>query len=284
MGKYAKRLRAGLVLVPITVLTTASTAFAMDISGTPGNDRIRGTSSADNISAGAGNDRVRGLGGNDIVNGEAGRDRLFGNAGDDRLNGLAGADRLYGNAGDDTLRGDTPNAGDLISRDRLFGGRGNDQLFGGDGRDRLHGGGGNDSSEGQGGRDLMSGGTGDDTQRGGAGDDLIFANLGVDTTYGGEGDDRLWALARGDVPLPGVDSLRGEGGNDRFFTRDGEADVISCGEGDDVALLDTADVIEDATAENANGSCEKVVRAAPKVKEARSEDAVQSPGEDGKQQ
>jgi hypothetical protein len=40
-------------------------------------------------------------------------------------------------------------------------------------------------------------------------------------------------------------------------------DRITCGDGYDVAQLDTVDVITDATAQNPNGSCEKVVRKAP---------------------
>ena len=39
---------------------------------------------------------------------------------------------------------------------------------------------------------------------------------------------------------------------------------MTCGDGFDVALLDTVDVIDDASAANLNGSCERVVRKAPK--------------------
>jgi Ca2+-binding RTX toxin-like protein len=92
----------------------------------------------------------------------------------------------------------------------------------------------------------------------------------VDTTTGGEGNDDLWALSPKDVhPGPNGeldttgDTLDGGLGNDRFHTRDGEVDHITCGDGYDVAQLDTVDVITDATAENPNGSCEKVVRRAP---------------------
>ena len=82
---------------------------------------------------------------------------------------------------------------------------------------------------------------------------MIFANLGVDTSSGGDGNDVLWAMARGDVaPGPGVDqvgdTLDGGNGNDLFRTRDGEVDRITCGAGDDRALLDNVDVITDATA------------------------------------
>ena len=94
----------------------------------------------------------------------------------------------------------------------------------------------------------------------------------------------MWALARGDVhPGPNGevdqigDTLDGGNGNDTFHTRDGEVDRITCGPGNDRALLDNVDVITDATAENPNGSCETVVRKDPKTKESGSEDAQQNP-------
>jgi Ca2+-binding RTX toxin-like protein len=107
-------------------------------------------------------------------------------------------------------------------------------------------------------------------QDGGAANDTIFANAGRDTSTGGDGNDVLWALARADVtPGPGGatdtagDTLDGGNGDDVFRTRDGEADRITCGAGTDRALLDTVDVITDATAANPNGSCEQVRRRAP---------------------
>uniref|UniRef100_A0A6J5ZVR7 Unannotated protein n=1 Tax=freshwater metagenome TaxID=449393 RepID=A0A6J5ZVR7_9ZZZZ len=94
---------------------------------------------------------------------------------------------------------------------------------------------------------------------------------------GGDGNDRLWAVARGDV-VPGAggaidtvgDSLSGGAGNDRLNARDGEVDTITCGDGTDIAKLDNADVISDATAEAPNGSCETVKRAEPKSVDADS--------------
>jgi Ca2+-binding RTX toxin-like protein len=77
-----------------------------------------------------------------------------------------------------------------------------------------------------------------------------------------------------------ADTLHGEAGNDRFHTRDGEADRIDCGAGDDRALLDNVDVIVDATAENPNGSCERVERREPKRKDDRSENSTQSESSD----
>ena len=159
-----------------------------------------------------------------------------------------------------------PLVGDLVSRDRLFGGRGNDTLRGGDGFDRLHGGPGKDTANGNAGNDLMSGGTGDDTQDGGPGDDVIFANRGNDTTSGGPGNDILFALARRDVHGRGDlsgDIIRGDAGDDRIRVRDGEQDIVNCGEGNDSAFLDLKDKIEDATPAQPNGSCEVVERHAP---------------------
>jgi Ca2+-binding RTX toxin-like protein len=87
----------------------------------------------------------------------------------------------------------------------------------------------------------MAGGPGDDEQAGGPGNDRIFANHGRDVTDGGPGDDDLWALLRRDVTGPGDiagDVVRGGEGNDRIRVRDGELDVISCGPGADVAILE----------------------------------------------
>src|SRR5204863_9140216 len=118
-----------------------------------------------------------------------------------------------------------------------------------------------------------------------------------DVSSGGDGNDVLWALARGDVaPGPGVDqvgdTLDGGNGDDTFRTRDGEVDRITCGPGNDRALLDNVDVITDATAAAPNGSCETVDRKpargkGPKGKggegkgaNSRSEDAQESPKEE----
>ncbi|KUP92348.1 calcium-binding protein [Tritonibacter horizontis] len=112
-------------------------AYADDVRGFGGNDRISGN---------GGDDTLRGDGGNDLVNGGAGADRLFGGGGRDRVNGQSGnddlnggggADRLSGGSGDDLLLGQN-------GRDVLKGNRGNDTLNGGGGDDRLVGGGGRD--------------------------------------------------------------------------------------------------------------------------------------------
>jgi len=179
------RPRAVLTGALVLVLGLTGTAYALDIGGTPRNDRIKGSRNADTIDAKAGNDLVVALAGDDVV-------------------------------------------------------------------------------------------------RGGPGNDTIYAGVGRDETWGEDGNDTLWALARKDVSGPDDtvgDTLHGGSGDDRFKTRDGEADVIDCGPGADTALLDFKDVIIDATAQNPNGSCEVVNRRAPKPHEDRTE--VRTPPEEG---
>jgi Ca2+-binding RTX toxin-like protein len=117
-----------------------------------------------------------------------------------------------------------------------------------------------------------------------AGNDTVTAGSGPDRVIGGPGNDDLWALAQADAApdAPGVDHLLGEEGRDTLRTRDGEPDVVNCGPGSDKALLDTVDVIEDATAENPNGSCEVVQRDRPNRADSRQEDATEEPAEDKK--
>jgi hypothetical protein len=107
------------------------------ITGTRGDDRLRGTRRRDVICAGGGDDRISGAGGDDAI---------FGDGGDDRVTGDDGDDTLYGDAGDD----------------RLDGGDGDDVLAGGDGDDDLAGGAGADHHEGGRGTNRCSG-TGRDT-------------------------------------------------------------------------------------------------------------------------
>ena len=95
----------------------------------------------------------------------------------------------------------------------------------------------------------------------------------------------LWALARGDVTAPSDpngDELTGGNGDDTFRVRDGEADKVNCGAGTDTVQADQYDVIVDATASNANGSCERVVRNSTPDSES-DESKTQSPKEDRKE-
>lgn len=109
-GSYNLRL-SGNVVFPIGTCAGRQAT----ISGSNGNDVIRGT---------AGNDVIQAFNGNDVVYGLTGNDIICGGAGDDVLQGLEGTDRLFGEAGDDILKGG-------INNDALNGGLGSDVCDGG---------------------------------------------------------------------------------------------------------------------------------------------------------
>jgi hypothetical protein len=75
------------------------------ISGTPGNDKLRGTNGADVIAGGGGKDKIKGKGGKDVVCGGSGDDRISGGGGKDRLKGGGGDDRIKGGGGRDVCKG-----------------------------------------------------------------------------------------------------------------------------------------------------------------------------------
>ena len=221
------------------------------IGGGDGNDNLDGDRGHDFIRGGLGDDTVKGGGGNPGRRGDV----LHGNAGNDNVAGGAGYDLITGNAGTDTLNGG-------IGCDRIFAGPDNDVLDGGAGNnfrrfrcERLHGGAGDDVANGGVGRDFMSGGRDNDTQNGGGGSDKIYANQGRDKSDGGDGHDVLWALSRKDVTAIGDlegDELTGGEGRDRFLVRDGEQDIVHCGNGRDQVLADQFDQID--------ADCERVLR------------------------
>ncbi|MDQ4138438.1 MAG: ExeM/NucH family extracellular endonuclease [Actinomycetota bacterium] len=83
------------------------------ITGTAGNDTLRGTN---------GVDVILGLGGDDTITGGNGNDVICGGSGDDALAGGNGDDVLLGGFGVDTLNGDN-------GADQLIGGPGSDDLL-----------------------------------------------------------------------------------------------------------------------------------------------------------
>ena len=112
-----------------TTLIIDGEELPLQISGTPGNDKIIGIAGVENV--------------------------IAGNAGDDVITGRGKDDVLLGNAGNDIIKGANGN-------DVLFGGRGDDELFGGNGSDQLHGDRGNDILVGGNGDDILTGGAGSD--------------------------------------------------------------------------------------------------------------------------
>ena len=154
-----------------------------------------------------------------------------GGAGDDRLRGGEGDNAVVGFAGDDRLHG-------RAGEDHLHGGAGKDTLLGG-----VH-------------DDLIHGRRAADTALGGSGDDSILTGKGDDIARGGKDGDRLF-------DNEGSDVLRGGRGNDRFSAFDGDRDVIRCGAGEDIALIDRQDVAIEC--EHAFRSARETPRQLPKI-------------------
>jgi Ca2+-binding RTX toxin-like protein len=250
------------------------------ITGGAGNDKLTGGSGDDVLSGGSGADVLRGGPGYDVadysrrtapisvsLDGAADDGTIRPAEGDDvgadieEVRGGAGADKLSAGPNGTTLVG---NGGD----DVLIGGPGDDTLVGGLGADTMSGGAGtdtvdysartmdvavtldgaaNDGAVGEGdnvaadvenvigglGSDLLVGGPGPNDLDGGPGDDVIDGDGGRDVLHGGDGDDTIRA-------------------------RDGQRDDVSCGPGQDAALVDQLDSV-DADCETADTTGDTVV-------------------------
>lgn len=195
--------------------------------------------------------------GNDTVTNQAAGSFVLGGPGDDTLNGGGGSDYLYGEDGNDTLNGG--DSGAYASADQLFGGPGNDQLNGQGGPDLLWNGPGADTVSGGEGSDNVlyedsadvsvtldgaandgAAGEGDNVAgdveliSAGGGNDVLVGSAAANELSGGGGNDQITGGA-------GKDQIRGGAGDDVINARDGEQDIVSCGDGSDRALLDTAD-------------------------------------------
>ncbi len=139
---------------------------------------------------------VTGTDGDDLLRGKFGNDKLDGNEGNDRIFGGAGNDRMWGGAGNDLMNGG-------IGDDEMQGGLGNDTVRGAAGNDTLVG----DrmltasdfDSEGYLTQEAIDT-HGNDILNGGIGNDTITDALGSDTLRGGEGNDRLISYSDSNTP------------------------------------------------------------------------------------
>jgi Ca2+-binding RTX toxin-like protein len=276
------------------------------IFGFGGSDRLIGGFGNDEIDGGTGSDilygdvqTLSGTGGNDLIRGfspgaagntEADNNTIFGDAEFVKdifdVRPFGGADTIYGGNGSDTIYGDARSvieeSGFVRSvtggSDWIDGGGGNDliygdfatagvvakgvfgaadTIFGGDGNDEIWG----DGPGARGANDVIAGGAGDDVIYGdgipGGGFGIhfppahfvVFAGKGNDIIDGGDGDDTIY----GDSPSTGVlggggdDSITGGRGNDTLYG-DGQITDDSSGAGHDnfiFAQMSGVDVIKD---------------------------------------
>jgi VCBS repeat-containing protein len=190
------------------------------------------------VDAGEGNDRIDASGfrgGHLTVSGGPDDDIIIGSPGNDILSGDAGNDWISGNAGDDTLSGGE-------GSDRLFGETGNDWLSGGPGDDLLDGGSGSD--------------TADYSTAGGPVDANLSrwraVDLGGGTAIGFDmlkNIENLRGTTFADVLTgdmfdniiaggPGVDTIKGLGGNDTFIWAAGDGnDTVDGGTGLNTVMI-----------------------------------------------
>ncbi|MEJ2020838.1 MAG: calcium-binding protein [Maritimibacter sp.] len=222
-----------------------------DMTGTDGNDVLRGGPEDETIFPGQGDDTVWAGPGDDTVLGGAGSNTIYLEAGDDTYldqdaSTAGDGDTIYGNGGNDTIAtgigddtvfggpGDdeiyTSDGDDIAygkrGQDHIEGMDGNDTIYGGAGRDLIEGGDGDDVIEGNRGRDQISAGAGNDEVLGGRGRDFIYGGSGNDTLSGDNGYDRIF----GDT---GDDILRGNAGNDWLWGDGADSFVFAPGDGRD---------------------------------------------------
>ncbi|HEV7752212.1 MAG TPA: MopE-related protein [Baekduia sp.] len=173
------------------------------------------------ISGGPGRDVLRGTdGSNDVLAGDDGEDTLDAGYGDDTLDGGPGDDVLTANLGADDYRGgsgyDTLSYASYTSPVRVTVGAGAD-----------------DGSVGE--ADTVAG----DLERidGGTGDDQLIGSAAGELLSGGAGSDAIDGAG-------GADLLFGGSGDDTIASRDGVADLVSCGDGTDTAITDQLDPVD----------------------------------------
>ena len=238
---------------------------------------LRGGEGSDTLAGGPGADDLDGEGGDDEVGGDAGPDVVRGGAGNDTVSGDAyadpAADVVDGGAGHDTIEewtqpseDDNPaiavsldgaaNDGRPGENDNVTGveditSHANGTFVGSDAPEKItvwaNIANGPSTVKGNGGDDVLTGMDYDDTMEGGAGNDRIEGGLGHDVVTGGPGKDVLFG--EGDGNYCGIYECKIPFGNDTIDARDGEADQVDCGTGNDTAIVDALDTV---------ANCEKV--------------------------
>lgn len=205
-------------------------------SGT-GNDSIVGGALDDSFSSTGGSDTIDGRGGDDVIE----MDYYGGGGSALNLNGGIGADVLSWTANrfetaalsfnmtTGVFLRDSVSYGSIINFERLF----------------MSGGGGGDTLVGAALGDIFNAGGGNDSLRGEDGDDLLRGDEGADTIFGGNGNDRL----EGDLDgffgsVQSSNELYGGAGNDTL-SGGSLVDTLNGGQGDDLYLVNGADVIID---------------------------------------
>ncbi len=144
------------------------------LSGTKGDDNLRGTSGTDVIDARGGDDEITNVNGTDVVCGGPGHDTINGERGFLVLRGGRGQDRIQASGPRPRPCDDTggASASCAFPQALLIGGGGADILVGGRYHEHLIGGAGRDRLRGRRSGDHLDGGAGTDGLHGGRGSDI----------------------------------------------------------------------------------------------------------------
>lgn len=239
-----------------TRLTLDGGAGADVLRSEGGNDVLRGGPDGDELIGGAGSDVLEGGGGADTLTGDAceapGADVLDGGAGFDTLTdwGDCGPDSdrrpvtvTVNGTADDGRPGEGDDVRDLDVL-RLFvpatviGSDGDESVEIYAAADREP-----SSIQGRGGSDDLRSGSGRETIDGGAGDDRIEGGFNHDALTGGPGKDAIYGDSTFGNCGGNGQSCTLPFGNDTINARDGEADQVDCGAGNDTAVVDALDTV-----------------------------------------
>jgi len=237
-----------------------------NITGSDGDDILRGDNISNVINGGDGNDSLRGAGGSDTLNGGDGIDEVdyslaagdvtvnlavgtSANDGDGSSDTLSNIENIIGSNNDDDLTGNASdnNIDAGVGNDRLVGGSGDDALDGGTGTDTV------DYSNATGSvtANMFAGTVTDD----GEGDTDSISNIenfiGSDFADDVTGDNENNDIDGGD----GDDVLRGRAGDDRLTGGDGE-DTVSY----NLAVGNvTSDLQAGTTSDDGNGGTDTLI-------------------------
>jgi Ca2+-binding RTX toxin-like protein len=241
-------------------------------TGDAGREVVAGGDGNDTLTGGPGDDLLDGGNGNDTLTGDGGRDELRGGDGDDALDGDRfddpAADVIDGGPGNDLAEGwaqpdhhPNPPASVTLNGQADDGRPGEGDNVSGIERVTAHVSGTVELSDAAdtvemwanldygastiktfGGDDQVTAGNGSEAIDGGTGNDRIDAGYGDDTIVGGPGRDQISADKAGsECGL--FESCSLPIGNDVVDVRDGEADSVSCGFGDDNVQADSIDTV-----------------------------------------
>lgn len=192
-------------------LTGIGSSLANSLTGSDGDDTLRGLAGNDTVSGGEGCNLLGAGRGNDLLTGGEGDDTLHGGADNDTVLIGYGDDSLDGGAGIDLLSADI----DLLAQDMVINlGLGRVQFGPGDvsvvaGFENVTAGLANDLVTGSAGDNLMSGSLGQDTIVGGAGHDTIIGGHGSDLMNGGGGADEFRFVLATDSGAASPDLITG---------------------------------------------------------------------------